>query len=185
MALFTRKACRGVSVAGGGVSLASGMVPTTAMVTATAADGAAPASLGSVLGKEVEGLQADTVSTSQYQHTAIQQGSKSIPGRFDCFSFSLPHQPTTLRSKVEFRSTPRLARRSCAFSPLLRLLSPPGGSHPPWSRCYAEPGLCEPSLLRQRRWGGGGPAGGCWVMAGSCGIVLCVPAEGFQLAPAE
>jgi hypothetical protein len=57
MALFTRKACRGVSVAGGGVSPASGVVPSTAMVTAMAADGAAPASLGSVLGDEVEGLQ--------------------------------------------------------------------------------------------------------------------------------
>jgi hypothetical protein len=57
MALFTRKACRGVSVAGGGVSPASGMVPATATVTAAAADGAAPAFSGSVLGEEVEGLQ--------------------------------------------------------------------------------------------------------------------------------
>jgi hypothetical protein len=56
-ALFTRKACRDVSVAGGGVSPAGGVVPATAMVTAAAADGAAPTSSGSVLGEEVEGLQ--------------------------------------------------------------------------------------------------------------------------------
>jgi hypothetical protein len=50
-ALFTRKACRGVSVAGGGggVSPAGGVVPATAMVTAAAADGASSTSLGSVL----------------------------------------------------------------------------------------------------------------------------------------
>jgi hypothetical protein len=97
MALFTRKACRGVSVAGGGVSPASGAVPTTAMVTVVVADGAAPTSSGSVLEDEAEGLQVNTISTSQYQYTAIQQSSKSVPGRFDCFSFPLPHQPTTLR----------------------------------------------------------------------------------------
>jgi hypothetical protein len=57
MALFNRKACRGFSVARGGASPASGVVPATAMVMAMAADGAAPASLGSVLGEEVEGLQ--------------------------------------------------------------------------------------------------------------------------------
>jgi hypothetical protein len=28
-------------------------------------------------------------------------------------------------------------------------------------------------------------SGDCQVAAGSCGIVLCVPAEGFQLAAAE
>jgi hypothetical protein len=64
MALFTGKACRGVSVAGGGVSPASGVVPATATVTAAAADGAAPTSSGSVLKEEAEGLQVDTVSTS-------------------------------------------------------------------------------------------------------------------------
>jgi hypothetical protein len=57
MALFTHKACRGISIAGGGVSPASGMVPATAMVTAAAADGAAPAPSALVLGEEVEGLQ--------------------------------------------------------------------------------------------------------------------------------
>jgi hypothetical protein len=46
MALFTRKACRGVSVAGSGVSPASGVVPTTAMVMAAAADGAVSTSSG-------------------------------------------------------------------------------------------------------------------------------------------
>jgi hypothetical protein len=62
MAFFTRKARRGVSVAGGGVSPAGGVVPATAMVTAVVADGAAPTSSGSVLGEEAEGLQMDTVS---------------------------------------------------------------------------------------------------------------------------
>jgi hypothetical protein len=56
MALFTRKACRGVSVAGGGVSPASGAVPATAMVTVVVVDGAAPTSSGSVLEDEAEGL---------------------------------------------------------------------------------------------------------------------------------
>jgi hypothetical protein len=45
-------------------------------------------------------------------------------------------------------------------------------------------GYCEPSLLQQQRWGGGGLAGGRRVAAGSCGTVLYVPAEGFQLAAA-
>jgi hypothetical protein len=61
-ALFTRKAWRGVSVAGGEVSPAGDVVPATAVGTTVAADGAAPTSLGSVLGEEVEGLQMDTVS---------------------------------------------------------------------------------------------------------------------------
>jgi hypothetical protein len=62
MALFTRKACRGVSIAGGGVSPASGAVPATALVTVAAVDGAASTSSGSVLEVEAEGLQGDTVS---------------------------------------------------------------------------------------------------------------------------
>jgi hypothetical protein len=97
MALFTRKAYRGISVAGGGVSPASGVVPATATVTAAAADGAAPTSSGSVLEEEAEGLQVDTVSMSQYRHTAIQQSSKPVPGRFDFLRLSLAHYPTTLR----------------------------------------------------------------------------------------
>jgi hypothetical protein len=94
---FTRMALCEVSVSGGGVSPAGGTVPATAKVMVVVADGAAPTSSGSVLEDEVEGLQVDTVSMSQYQHTVIQQGIKSVPGRFDCFSFPLPHQPTTLR----------------------------------------------------------------------------------------
>jgi hypothetical protein len=72
MAHFTRKARRGVTVAGGGVSPVNGAVPTTAMVTAAAADGAVSSSSGSVWEEETEGLQEDIVSTSQYQHIAIQ-----------------------------------------------------------------------------------------------------------------
>jgi hypothetical protein len=53
---FHPQGLRGISVAGGGVSPASGAVPATAMVTVVVADGAVPASPGSVLGEEVEGL---------------------------------------------------------------------------------------------------------------------------------
>jgi hypothetical protein len=62
-ALFTRKACRGVPVAGGGVSPACGAVPATATVTAAAADGAVSSSSGSAREEEAEGLQEDIVST--------------------------------------------------------------------------------------------------------------------------
>jgi hypothetical protein len=123
------------------------------------------------------------VTISTYSYTTKQQVSTRkirVPVPFAC---ALPDVHAAPR--VEFRSTPWLVQGSCSILPLLQLPSPPGGPRPPWSRCYAEPGLCEPSLLRQRRWGGGGPAGGCRVAAGSCGIVLCVPAEGFQLAVAE
>jgi hypothetical protein len=98
-AFFTRTALCRVFVGGGGVSPASGAVPATTMVMVVVADGAAPTSSGSVLEDEVEGLQVDTISMSQYQHRAIQQSGKSVPGRFDCFSFPLPHQPTTLRDR--------------------------------------------------------------------------------------
>jgi hypothetical protein len=72
MALFTCKACHGVSIVGGMVSPASGVVPATAMVTAAAADGATPASPGSVLGEEVEGLQR-----GHYQRITILMFSNS------------------------------------------------------------------------------------------------------------
>jgi hypothetical protein len=87
--------------------------------------------------------------------------------------------------EAEFWSTPWLVRGSCPSSPPPRLPSLPGGSRPLWTRCCAEPGLSEPSLLQQRRWGGGGLAEGCRVAAGSCGTVLCALAEGFQLVAAE
>jgi hypothetical protein len=166
MALFTCKACRGISIAGGGVSPASGVVPAMAMVTAAATDEATPTSSGSVLGEEVEGLQKE-----HCQRITILMFSNSPTHQINTWKIRLLQLSTSAPTddpavpKVELRSTPRLARRSCPFSPLLRLLSPPGGSRPPWSRCYAEPGLCEPSLLRQRHWEGGGPAGGCRVAA--------------------
>jgi hypothetical protein len=75
MALLTRKACRGVSVAGDGVSPANGVVPATAMVTAAVGDGAVSSSSGSAREEEAEGLQEDSVSTTQYQHIAMQQGN--------------------------------------------------------------------------------------------------------------
>jgi hypothetical protein len=65
-AFFTRKARRGVPVAGGGVSPAGGAVPATTMVTAVAADGVDFTSSSLVLGGETEGLQLDTISMQQY-----------------------------------------------------------------------------------------------------------------------
>jgi hypothetical protein len=62
MALFARMACRGVPVAGGGVSPACGAIPATAMVTAAAADGAVSSSSASAREEEAEGLQEDIVS---------------------------------------------------------------------------------------------------------------------------
>jgi hypothetical protein len=96
MAPFIRKACRGVSVAGGGVSPANVAVPTTAMVTAVAAEGAVSSSSGSAREEEAEGLQEDIVSMTQYQHIALQQSSKFLPGRFKFLCLSLAHQLTAL-----------------------------------------------------------------------------------------
>jgi hypothetical protein len=101
MALFIRTACRGVSVAGGGVSPANGAVLATAMVTAAAADGAVSSSSGSAQEEEVEGLQEDIVSMTQYQHIAIQQSSKLLLGRLEFLRLSLAHQPTALRHQQQ------------------------------------------------------------------------------------
>jgi hypothetical protein len=62
MAFFTRMACRGVLIAGDGVTLAECAVPATAMVTVAADAGSVPTSSSSALGGEAEGLQLDTVS---------------------------------------------------------------------------------------------------------------------------
>jgi hypothetical protein len=87
--------------------------------------------------------------------------------------------------QVGFRSTPRMVRGSSLYSPPPQLLSPLGGFRLPWTRSQAEPWLLEPSWLRPRRLGGGGPAEGYRVAAGSSGITLCAPADGFQLATVE
>jgi hypothetical protein len=94
-----------------------------------------------------------------------------------------PNDPTG--PKAAFRSTPRLVRGSYPSLPPPQFPSLPRGSHPPWTHCCAEPGLSEPSLLRQQCWGEGGPAEGCRVVAGSCGTTLCAPADGFQLVATE
>jgi hypothetical protein len=82
-------------------------------------------------------------------------------------------------SKAEFWSTPRMVRGSCPFSPPPRLPFLPGGFHLQWTRCRAEPRLLEPSSLRLRCWGEGGPVEGCRVVEGSSCTILCVHAEGF------
>jgi hypothetical protein len=184
MALFTRKACRGISVAGGGVSPANGAVPATAMVMAAAADGAISSSSGSAREEEAEGLQEDSVSMTQYQHIAIQQGNNKYPeDSISCaFRFRTIQRPCGTSGKASANST--TGSRICSVVLLLQLPPPPRGSHPLWTHYCAELQLCEPFWLLQRRWGGGGPAGANRVIAGSCGIVLCVPAEGSQLAMA-
>jgi hypothetical protein len=54
IAVFTRKASSGVSIAGGGVSQADGAVPAMAMAMAVVTDGAATTSLGLALDEEAE-----------------------------------------------------------------------------------------------------------------------------------
>jgi hypothetical protein len=123
------------------------------------------------------------VTISTFSNTTKQQASTRkirFPAPLAC---ALPVDPAAPRA--ELRSTPWLVQGSCSVSPLLQLPSPPRGSHPLWTRCCAELQLCEPSLLRQRCWGGGGLAGGYRVAVGSYDTVLCAPAEGFQLAVAE
>jgi hypothetical protein len=107
MALFTRKACRGVSIAGGGVSPANGAVPATVMVTAAVADGAISSSWGLVREKEAEGLQEDIVSTSQYQHIAIQRGSNKYPEDSISYAFLLrtTRRPCGTSGKAPVNST--------------------------------------------------------------------------------
>jgi hypothetical protein len=195
-----------VLVAGGGVTPAGCEVPATAMVTilSEVLDGSIPAvsaassagtsslaksvpvtfwRLGS--GGEAEGLQnrkckhATTLlfdnSTGQQLHTwGVRLYALCV-----CALSDDPEGPLAM-----LRPTPRMIRGS--YSSLsLRLPSPPGGSRFQWSRCRAEPRLLEPFSLRLRRWGEGGPVGGCWVVVDSSGTTLCVPAEDFQLAVAE
>jgi hypothetical protein len=87
--------------------------------------------------------------------------------------------------KAEFRSTPRRVRGSCPFSPPPQLPFLPGGSRLQWTHCRAESRPLKPSSLRLRHWGEGGPVEGCRVVEGTSGTILCVPAEGFQLAVAK
>jgi hypothetical protein len=106
MALFTRKACRGVPVAGGGVSPAIGTVPASAMVTAAAADGNVSSS-GSAREEEAEGLEEDIVSTTQYQHIAMQQNNnKYLKDSISCaFRFRTIRRPCGTSGKASANST--------------------------------------------------------------------------------
>jgi hypothetical protein len=103
-AFFTLRA-RGVSttvlVAGGGVTLAGGAVPATAMVTVPVevVDGSVPTSWRLGSGEEADGLQKDSVSMQQYQYLTIQQGSNFIPGGFDYMCFPFAHNLTTLQGR--------------------------------------------------------------------------------------
>jgi hypothetical protein len=184
-AFFTLRA-RGVStvvlVAGGGVTSAGGAVPATAMVTdpVAEADGSVPTSWRSGSGGEAGGLQKDNVSVQQYRYMTRQEIHTR---RTRLLALSICAQPDDPAGpKAEFRSTPRMVRGSCPFSPPLQLPFPPRGSHFPWSRCPAGPRLLELSSLRLRRWGEGGPVKGCRVAEGSSGTTLCAPANGFSVS---
>jgi hypothetical protein len=183
-AFFTRIAHRGVLVVGGGVSLADGTVPATAMVTTAVAVGSVSISWRPSRGGEAGGLQMGNVSMQQYWCMTTRQHVHTWRTRFlALFTCAQPGDPAG--PQAQYRPTPRMVRGSCLYSLPPRLLSPPGGFCPLWIRCHVEPRLLGPSWLQPRRWGGGGPAGGCRVAAGSSGTTLCAPAEGFQLAAAE
>jgi hypothetical protein len=183
-AFFNRIARRGVLVIGAGVSPAGGAVPTTAMVTAAEAVGSVSISWRLGRGGEAGGLQRGSVSLQQYwcmttrQH--VHTWRTQLLALFVCAQPGDPAGP-----QAECRLTPRTVRGSCLFSPPPRLLSLPGGFYLLWTRCRAEPRLLEPSWLQPRRWGGGGPAEGCRVAAGSFSTTRCAPTEGFRLAAAE
>jgi hypothetical protein len=175
-AFFTRIARRGVLVVGGGVSPDGGVVPATAMVTAAEAVGSVSISWRPSRGGEAGGLQMGIVSMQQYwcmttrQHVHISRTQLLV--LFVCAQPGDPAGP-----QAECRLTPQTVRGSCLYSPPPQLLSPPGGFRLLWTRCRAEPRLLEPSWLRPRRWGGGGPAEGCRVAVGSSSTTLCAPAE--------
>jgi hypothetical protein len=207
MTTFFTLIARGVSttvpVAGGRVTPAGGVAPATAMVTAPVAeaDGSVPTtatvttpvaeadrfvptSWHSGLGGEAGGLQKDNVSMQQYRYMTTMQEIHTW--RTPLLVLSVCAQPDDPAGpKAEFQSTPRRVRGSCPFLPPPRLPFPPGGSRLQWTRCRAESRPLENSSLRLWRWGEGGPVEGCRVVEGSSGTILCVPAEGFQLAVAE
>jgi hypothetical protein len=163
-------------------------VPATVMVTAfvveangsapvAEVDGSVPTSSRSGSG-EVDGLQMDTVSVQQYRYLMT-------------LRFPFAHNLMNLRDRRQ--SFGQLHEWSGGVVPSRLPLGFPlrqgapafSGLAAEWTRCRAEPQLLEPSSLRLRCWGEGGPVEGCRVVEGSSGTILCVPAEGFQLAVAE
>jgi hypothetical protein len=183
-AFFTRIARRGVLVVGGGVTPAFGVVSATAMATAAEAVGFVSISGHPSWGGEAGGLQTGNVSMQQHWCMTTRQHLHTWRTRF--LSLFACAQPGDLAGpQAEYWPTPRMVRGSCLYLPPPWLVSPPGGFRPLWTRYRAEPWLLGPSWLRLRRWGGGGPAEGCRVAAGSSGTALCAPTEGFQLAAVE
>jgi hypothetical protein len=88
------------------------------MVTAAAADGAVHSS-GSAREEEAEGLQEDSVSTTQYQHIAIQQGNNKYPeDSISCaFRFRTIRRPCGTSGKASANSTTGLEELSRCTSP--------------------------------------------------------------------
>jgi hypothetical protein len=150
MALFTRMARRGVSVAGGEVSPSCGAVPATAMVTTAAADGAVLSSSGSAREEEAEGLQEDIVSMAYINVWQYNKATISTR-KIRLLALSASALSDDLVAPVaKRRSTPRQARRSYPDVFLLQLPPPPGSSHLLWTRCCVEPQQGEPSSPQQR-----------------------------------
>jgi hypothetical protein len=195
-----------VLVAGGGVTPAGCEVPAAAMVTilSEVLDGSVPAvSAASSAGtsspaKSVpvtfrrlgSGGEAERLQNRQCKHATTLLFDNSTGQQLHTWGVRLhalcvcalsddPEGPL-----ATLRPTPRMIRGSCSSLPLW-LPFPPGGSRFQLSRCRAEPRLLAPFSLWLRRWGEGGPVGGCRVVVDSSGTTLCVPAEDFQLAVAE
>jgi hypothetical protein len=136
MAFFTRITHCGVPVVGGGVTLADGEVPATALVTATEAARSVSISWRPGWGGQAGGLQTKNVSMQQYWCMTTRQHVRTWRTRllapFICARLGNPTGP-----RVGRRSTPRTVRGSCLCPPPPRLLSPPRGFRLPWTYCRA------------------------------------------------
>jgi hypothetical protein len=106
----------------------------------------------------------------------MQQASKTVPGRFDFLRFSLAHDPMTLRhqrqSYSQLHGWPRgvvPSRLPFSFQGALVFR----GFAAVQSLGYASPLCCNSGAGEQ-------VAEGCRAVAGSCGTIPCVPAEGSQ-----
>jgi hypothetical protein len=153
------------------------------MVTAAAADGLVLSSSGSAREEDVEGLQKDVVSTTQYQCIAIQQISRLLPGRFEFLRLSFEHQPMALRHQRQIAGQLHAllggvvpTRFSFSFFPRLRahVIGGPAAA----LSCSNASSLCLNSSTREEVvWSG--DVGPRWIAA----VQLCVSLQKvFQLS---
>jgi hypothetical protein len=163
MALFTRKAYRGVSVAEGGVSPASGVVPATATLTAAAADGAAPTSSGLVWRKRRKDykwilLARHNIDIRQYDKAAGQYPEDSI----SCaFRLRTTRRPCGTKGRASVNSMAGPEELFCLASPLAsfstRGLSSSVDSLLRWAAAMRA--LFASTAALGRRWSGRGISG--------------------------